>query len=1365
MGSGYRKGYSILYTGSGFLNCVSLFGLKHQRVLSSLDKWRSSLTLNSKMKTEQHSSPVRTDQVPEPAAAETNPTRTTLMMFHPNPTQDRSEAGSSQAWHWPKINDSVYELYKPSSAEPNIDVLFFHGLQLKGDSAPHFSTWRSRCDAGSIWPSDWLPERFPMARILTISYDGSIEKTDSAGRMDLYLVAESLLQDLLLANVGQACPVIFVGHSFGGLLIKKLCLLSAQWRTQKMLNFFQNIRGIFYYATPHHGWELTNVNNMNNYTARGKLVDLVKVLNKNLARLNQEFDNLCDHQLRGQVQVAGVGEILPADLGNGRYKVIVTEGSARHSCAKFVIVKEDHFSISRPMEKHDTTYQILIDFIGEIQDKVADTKNMRDEEGDVQPLPKTLVGQLASSKGGDIEKYLEDNPAIGLWGMGGIGKTTLSKAVFNHKRACFSYTWFIENVKLIPGTGIEFERRLLEHVYHLGKKMEAVSDISFFKEKDILLVLDDVEAERDIGIVRRLQGICSPRSRFILTSRDSLIMRKVEGLIIVNLETLDNPSSGILLRNFAVPHNGPLLEWQKACLEGIVKRCDGLPLTLEVIGQYLRSSQEKEVWEQTLRALVNSEASQVEALGMSKVMSKLKISYDSLGGIEKQMFVDIATIFHLPRYLGNSNSSRSWSVWEAKAAWRMAYGMDYVELRWKTLVDRSLVFPSTGEDSELRMHEHLRDLGRSLALTSRESLHIYDGRVLRALLHTQQASHFQSIHSIHLNVSEPGQLMQEACLLCTQYKWLQANFNMQVVNPPCYQSFSEIIRDTLWKMDRVKYVMLDNHRRCQVYLGEVVLPASVVVFQSTWSIENLSCGLSNKLAVLTMTHFVGKQLPDALHNFRYSLQCIDLAAPHLEVLPESLCSLEVLRELRLGCPQLKKLPEDFGTLSNLQKLELVECHTLKQLPDSLCKLKKLQTLRILSLQPCNLEELPQHLGRLENLKNLTLWCSRGRLGSLPDSLCELKSLQKLVLDAGFEMVPNSIGNLKNLTELEVFSDELRELPHSLGELENLETLSVEVREFSDSQGELENLETLSLRVERVRFEISPIHFINLKNLQILKISIEGVTRLPPVIFGNLGRLQRLGVSCRNLQELPSTMGRLKELQELNIYSDSVEVLPDSFLDLPALQSLRLRCAKLRNLPAVFTRPPMLKVMEVQLGPDSLPRFMAGFGTLEVLSVICNEIEHIEWLDGLKAIRKLKIISCNQLKSLPASLGELESLKAIRKLEIMSCNQLKSLPASLGELESLEELSVIRCPELAILPESLGHLKSLRRLILEYLPLKRIPSLSAIRSLEYLKCEGLDDLEASPNVPPNCQREIIRRGNLENLSFGIDDLDLLVLRMF
>ncbi|KAL2614088.1 hypothetical protein R1flu_025780 [Riccia fluitans] len=269
-----------------------------------------------------------------------------------------------------KINDSVFELYRPSTADIDIDIVFFHGFQLKQDATPYLSTWRARDAERSLWPSKWLAEDYPTARILSVQYVGSMKKTDREGRMDLYLVAELLLHSLLLARVGQSRPVILVGHSFGGIVIKQLCVFShAQAQRGKSTSgftFFKNITGICFYATPRRGSRLADVDKFD--SQEGELVSVVRrVHSTELARLFEDFECLLSHRYPWDIDITSMGEILPSDMDEGRY-VIVEEASARHPGA-FTVLPEDHFSICQPRERTNTSYKTLVDFILQVQQK------------------------------------------------------------------------------------------------------------------------------------------------------------------------------------------------------------------------------------------------------------------------------------------------------------------------------------------------------------------------------------------------------------------------------------------------------------------------------------------------------------------------------------------------------------------------------------------------------------------------------------------------------------------------------------------------------------------------------------------------------------------------------------------------------------------------------------------------------------------------------------------------------------------------------------------------------------------------------------------------------------------------------------
>lgn len=208
-----------------------------------------------------------------------------------------------------QLNDSVFELRKPLGTT-KIQVIFFHGFQLQDDSYAHLSTWK--CGKGdSVWPQTWLGDEFPDAHILTISYNARLMKSTEHGNLDLFLTAENLLSDLLLARIGQErdCPVILVGHSFGGLVIKQLCVLAKNKGNHQHNTFLENLKGLFFYSTPHHGIPFKESLARFVNKSSSPLLVYVETLSALTARLNQDFEDLI--KTYDIWRIAGVGENLP----------------------------------------------------------------------------------------------------------------------------------------------------------------------------------------------------------------------------------------------------------------------------------------------------------------------------------------------------------------------------------------------------------------------------------------------------------------------------------------------------------------------------------------------------------------------------------------------------------------------------------------------------------------------------------------------------------------------------------------------------------------------------------------------------------------------------------------------------------------------------------------------------------------------------------------------------------------------------------------------------------------------------------------------------------------------------------------------
>ncbi|KAF3774291.1 Disease resistance protein [Nymphaea thermarum] len=262
-------------------------------------------------------------------------------------------------------------------------------------------------------------------------------------------------------------------------------------------------------------------------------------------------------------------------------------------------------------------------------------------------------------------------------------------------------------------------------------------------------------------------------------------------------------------------------------------------------------------------------------------------------------------------------------------------------------------------------------------------------------------------------------------------------------------------------------------------------------------------------------------------------------------LPDSFCRLSSLEELSLMHLRVKLLPSKIGLLKNLHRLYLYGCSDLEELPDSIGNMTKLEELDLngcerlgtlpasvgnmedlmeLDLNGCGIESLPSSISSLKKLKELKLWCCR-QLSSLPDSVQSMTWLEKLDVRSCSKLtsLPDCIGRIENLVELNFDGQNMKELPDSIVSLENM------------------------------------------KKLRLYWCSM--LERLPDQI-GRMTKLEKLDLRfCKSLRTLPDSIGNMTNLVELDISFTGIEHLPSSIVYLEKLTTLRmLRCTKPRGLP-------------------------------------------------------------------------------------------------------------------------------------------------------------------------------------------------------
>ncbi|KAJ0586825.1 putative leucine-rich repeat domain superfamily [Helianthus annuus] len=183
----------------------------------------------------------------------------------------------------------------------------------------------------------------------------------------------------------------------------------------------------------------------------------------------------------------------------------------------------------------------------------------------------------------------------------------------------------------------------------------------------------------------------------------------------------------------------------------------------------------------------------------------------------------------------------------------------------------------------------------------------------------------------------------------------------------------------------------------------------------------------------------------------------------LKSLPRSICSLQHLRVLNLVDSYIEELPEDIGQLECLEQLSFSDSE-VKHLPDSICKLKRLNTL---ILENCKVCKLPQDLGQIDSLNRLDLGLSN--ITDIPPSICKLKPLKSLNLFgcSNFKKLPENLGDLESLIRLNVRRTKIRDVPSCICKLKHLKVLDLsecyELEKLPENLGDLECLKELYIR--------------------------------------------------------------------------------------------------------------------------------------------------------------------------------------------------------------------------------------------------------------------------------------------------------------
>ncbi|TQD89200.1 hypothetical protein C1H46_025245 [Malus baccata] len=711
---------------------------------------------------------------------------------------------------------------------------------------------------------------------------------------------------------------------------------------------------------------------------------------------------------------------------------------------------------------------------------------------------------------------------VGIWGMGGIGKTTIAEAVFHKLSSTFEASCFLRNVRenSEQTDGLDrLEKKLLKEIL---KEEDLSIGSTFVRESlsrtKVLIVLDDVSDSMQMEHLagKRLQY--GTGSRIIITSRDRRTLRPtIEEDKIYEVEGLKPDDALQLFCSRAFKNNSTPRKDYKGLAEKAVDYAGGIPLRLILLGFSFQNCKSMEEWEDEFNKLE----------GFPNEKKVLRWSYDGLGRNEKEIFLDIACYFK-----GNHVDDVKRIL--AIRGFNAAAGIEI-------LVKESLISIDSAEKT-IEMYDLLQEMGSTIV-------------------------HQQCID----DPSERNRLFNDEDV----YHVLKRNMGTPTVKAILVNWFKiedrQLKRADFRKMYNLMMLIVFNSEECGTYCkltASLDLPDSLrYLYWLGYPLKSLPSNFSPEN--LVELHMRKSQVNKLWNGDQrpVNLKVIDLEwSRNLTEVPNLSGSLEIVRINLCGCISLAELPRCFQHLHKLTHLDLSMCKSLKYLPEMP------ENIEFLDLFGSGIQELPESVWSHEKISHLVIRDCRD-LKKLPSSRCKLKfsgcfDLQGCTSLGEVSELPRDISELSL-----VGCESLVSLPTNICKLKSLKKLNLsrcsKLENFPEILEPMEDLEYLSLSGTAVQELHSSIEF-----LPALKtIELEDCKRLSyiPRSICKLKSLETLDLSwCSNLENFPEILEPMEHLKSLNLSGTTIQELHASIEFLPALKNIKLQaCRRLSSIQRSF----------------------------------------------------------------------------------------------------------------------------------------------------------------------------------------------------
>ncbi|XP_062004244.1 TMV resistance protein N-like isoform X2 [Rosa rugosa] len=549
---------------------------------------------------------------------------------------------------------------------------------------------------------------------------------------------------------------------------------------------------------------------------------------------------------------------------------------------------------------------------------------------------------------------------IGIWGMGGVGKTTLAKLAYQRISHDFEVAKFLVDVR--KRSLVDLQKQVLSPVLkeNVWDEYEGTIFLGIrLYNKRVLLVVDDVDSCK---ILEKLAGHKSwfgEGSRIIVTTRDKRLLTERRIELSFELVRLNDNDALELFSHKAFEKDQPeegFLELSKCFVDYV----EGLPLALKILGSSLYK-RDLEAWKSALDKLKKG--------CDAKVFNSLKISYDALDDMEKSIFLDIAFFY---------TGVKKGRVIESLESCDLSghYGIEL-------LIEKSLI---TVEHNNVRMHGLVQEMAWEIV---RQESREEPG--LRSRLY-----HRNDI--FHVFMRNTGTEAIKGIRLCLpRLEEADSSWNCE-----CFS-----------KMPKLMFLEFDN---LIISSGPKFLPNSLIILKwNRYPSKSLPAGFRpNILAELKMQGSNLVRLWDGRQDLP-NLKYMDLSwSKNLKETPD-FTGIPNLEWLYLAfCDGLVKVDPSIAVNKKLKHLSLYGCKNVKVFPSKI----EMDSLEWLGLNGCSKVKIPE-FG--EGMKNLSeVYASWTASEELPSSIEHLVGLTHLFINdsKSLQSFPGTaIFKLKSLRQL------------------------------------------------------------------------------------------------------------------------------------------------------------------------------------------------------------------------------------------------------------------------------------------------------------------------------------------------------------